>query len=80
MVFVKSRAWTVAFGGGPWRKNGGILGDAMVTEMGIEHCSWFNSGIEIGWGRLICIRGGSVDATMSDGESTNNPSAWAHEG
>lgn len=76
---MKSSGWTVAFGGGPWRKDGGILGD-VIMGMDIEGCSCFNSGIEIGWGRFPCIGGGLVDATMSDGESINNLSAWAHEG
>lgn len=48
---MKSSGWTVAFRGGPWRKDGGILGD-VIMGMDSEGFS-FNSGIECGWGRLI---------------------------
>lgn len=33
MVFVKSSGWMVAFGGGFWRKEGGIVGEDIVMEL-----------------------------------------------
>lgn len=60
---MKSRGWTVAFWGGPERKDGGISGDAMVVEMGLRDESdvvWIME-LELVGKRLICIRGGELE-------------------